>query len=333
MVGNLEENIRALNKNAIFEALQYRGEEQQNLFETARNVRQNSRFGNNAELRSVIELSNICSQRCKYCSIAKDKKSIYKLDRETILNKMTELIDAGRRTFLLQSGEYQNKDFIEDVAYCCKKGVDYCSDVKLILCLGNLSHEQYKLLYDSGASRYILKFETSNSEHHKFCRPSDTIENRLKHIKDLIDIGYQVGTGNIVGLPEQTLENLYEDLVLVNSLDLAMVSATRFVSNPAAVFGNYPDGDINLTLNFLSILRILKPDALIPSTTSLSINKDKGQINGLLAGCNTITIHDGTPKEFQENYSIYSQDRFSPGESYCRNIVEQCGMNPVKYLI
>ncbi len=327
------ENVKSLNKTAIFEILQYKDEKQQNLFQLARNIRNNSKFKNNVELRSVIELSNICSQKCNYCYIAKDKKSLYRLDKDVILNRLINLINIGRRTFLLQSGEYHNQEFIEDIAYCCKKSMEYCPEIRLILCLGNLSYDQYKLLYDSGASRYILKFETSNYNHHKFCRPSDTIENRLNHIKTLIDIGYKVGTGNIVGLPKQTFDNLYEDLELINSLDLAMVSSTRFVSNPLSVFGKYKNGDINLSLNFLSILRILKPDSLIPSTTSLAMNNDNGQLNGLMAGCNTITIHDGTPKEFQKNYAIYSQDRFSPGELYCRNIIEQCGMNAVKYLI
>lgn len=329
----LTENIRALNKEAIAEILQYNNKEQQLLFETAREVRLKGKCGNNVEIRSVIELSNVCSQRCKYCSIAKDKDSLYTMDRETILKNIRNLTDIGRRTFLLQSGENHNKDFIEDVAYCCSKASELYPDIRLILCLGNLTYDQYKLLYDSGATRYILKFETSNSEHHKFCRPADTIENRLKHINMLTDIGYKVGSGNIVGLPEQTYDNLYEDLTLINSLDLSMVSATRFISNPASVFGNYNSGDINLTLNFLAVLRILKPDALIPSTTSLSINKDQGQLNGLLAGCNTVTIHDGTPKEFEQNYSIYSQDRFSPQEEYCRNIIKQCSMDPIKYLI
>lgn len=327
------DSIKSLDKNEIVNILQYKGNDQQNLFEIARSVRNNGKFANNVELRSVIELSNVCSQRCKYCSIYENKEAIYTLDKKTILDRMLQLAGIGRRTFLLQSGENHNQKFIEDVAECCFEISSLYPDIRLILCLGNLSYEQYKLLKDSGATRYILKFETSDSEHHKFCRPSDTIENRLEHIQMLIDLGYKVGSGNIVGLPGQTFLHLYKDLELINNLDLAMVSATRFVSNPKSVFGNYPSGDIDITLNFLAILRILKSDALIPSTTSLSINKDNGQLNGLLAGCNTVTIHDGTPKEFEQSYSIYSSDRFSPGEEYCRNIVKQCGMSAVKFLL
>lgn len=327
------ENIKQLNKDVIKEILQYKGDNQQELFETARNVRNNGKYGNNVELRSVIELSNICSQKCKYCSIANGKDTIFTMDKESILKNIITLANIGRRTFLLQSGENHTQKFIEDIAYCCQEVIKIFPDIRLILCLGNLSYEQYKLLKESGVSRYILKFEISDSEFHRFCRPADTIENRLEHIQMLFDLGYQVGSGNIVGLPEQTFDHLYKDLQLINKLDLSMVSATRFVSNPLSAFKDYPCGDIDLTLNFLSVLRILKPDALIPSTTSLAVSKDKGQANGLLAGCNTITIHDGTPEEFEQNYSIYSQNRFVPREQYCRDIIEHCNMIPVKYLL
>ena len=109
-----------------------------------------------------------------------------------------------------------------------------------------------------------------------------------------------------------------------------MVSATRFISNKLSLFKDYPDGDINQTLNFLAILRILKPNCLIPSTTSLSINKDEGQLKGLMAGCNTITIHDGTPKDFEKNYSIYSESRIFPQEEYCINIINKANMQTKK---
>ena len=112
-----------------------------------------------------------------------------------------------------------------------------------------------------------------------------------------------------------------------------MASATKFIPNNFSEFKDAPAGNINLTLNFLAILRIIKPDCLIPSTSSLEQGSTNGQTIGLLAGCNTVTIHDGTPKEFEKNYSIYSDDRFMPGEKYCRDIISNVGMNAVPYLI
>jgi len=327
------EAISNLKEDKIKEILLYKGKEQEFLFEVARKIREKSKFQNKVELRSVIELSNICSQKCRYCSISKDGKPSFVLSKEVVLNNVDFLAKKGRRTFLLQSGENSNQKFVDDVAYCCSEITKKYPNSKIILCLGNLSYEQYKLLKESGASRYILKFETSDSKHHKFCRPSDTIENRLKHIETLLELGFQVGSGNIVGLPEQTLDNLIADLKLINKLKLSMVSATRFISSENSEFKNYSNSDIDLTLNFLAILRILKPNCLIPSTTSLAINKNQGQINGLMAGCNTITIHDGTPEEFEKNYAIYSQNRFSPNEQYCREIIEQCKLEASNYLI
>ena len=329
---NLIKNIRNLDKDRIKEYLLCKNEEQNKLFETARKVRLESINKNFVELRSVIELSNVCKQKCKYCSMTKTN-SIYKLKKEEVIQKIKFLSDIGRKTFLLQSGENDNQKFIDDLSYCCQKAVELYPDIRIILCCGNLSKEQYKQLKESGAKRYILKFETSNKEHHKFCRPSDTIENRLECINNLIELGYEVGTGNIIGLPKQTLDNIYEDLVLINSLKLSMVSATKFIPNENSEFENYPSGDINLTLNFLAILRILKPDCLIPATSSLETGTSKGQINGLMAGCNTLTIHDGTPKEFEENYSIYSKERFIPKEQYCIDLIKKTGMEAKKYLI
>lgn len=325
--------IRNLDKNEIKRCLKLQTEEQEELFSVAREIRNQSKFANNVELRSVIEISNICVQKCKYCSMGKNGKKLFTLPKEEILSKIKMLASVGRRTFLLQSGERSNQNFIDDIAFVCKKAMEFCPDIKLILCMGNLSKEQYKQLKEAGATRYILKFETSNANLHHYCRPSDTIENRLKCINDLISLGYQTGSGNIVGLPNQTLDDLVSDLELINKLKLSMVSATKFIPNNFSEFKDTPAGNINLTLNFLALLRIIKPDCLIPSTSSLEQGSTNGQVMGLLSGCNTVTIHDGTPKEFEKNYSIYSDNRFMPEEQYCRDIIANVGMNAVPSLI
>ncbi|MGM9993664.1 MAG: radical SAM protein [Candidatus Avigastranaerophilus sp.] len=326
-------SIKTLDREQIKQILLFKDEKQEELFAAARKIRNEGKFKDNVELRSVIELSNICAQNCKYCSIGKNGKKTYILSKETVLSRIKMLADLGRRTFLLQSGENRNQKFIDDISFCCSKAIEIYPDIKIILCMGNLSKEQYKQLKESGASRYILKFETSNEQHHKFTRPTDTIQNRLECIQNLTDIGFKVGSGNIVGLPEQTLDNLIDDLILINKLNLSMVSATKFIPNEFSEFKDYPMGDVNITLNFLSVLRILKPDCLIPSTTSLSTGNKDGQLNGLLAGCNTVTIHDGTPKEFEKNFSIYSEKRFSPAEEYCREIIKKANLIPQKYLL
>ena len=329
---NIVENIRNLNKEKIIEYLQYKNDNHKNLLKLARDIRNNGKFQNKAELRSVIEISNICVQKCKYCSICSNNNTFI-LSEKDIINRIKLLAERGRRTFLLQSGENRTQKFIDTISNCLKEAKRINPDIQIILCLGNLTRKQYEQLKDAGADRYVLKFETSDSKHHKFCRPSDSIENRLECINNLIDIGFKVGSGNIVGLPEQTYENLYQDLVLINNLKLSMVSATKFIPNEFSEFRNYPAGDINLTLNFIAILRILKPECLMPSTSSLAVSNENGQYEGLMAGCNTVTIHDGTPKEYEKYFSIYSESRFTPAEEFCRQIIKKAEMSPENFLI
>jgi len=330
---NIINSIRNLDREKIKEILYFKNEEQEELFSIARKIRENSIFKNFVELRSVIEISNICSQNCKYCSIGKNKKNYFTLSNNVILEKIKFLADLGRKTFLLQSGENKNQKFIDDISQCCTEILKQYPDLKIILCMGNLSKEQYKQLKESGASRYILKFETSNEAHHKFVRPNDTIQNRLDCINNLIELGFKVGSGNIVGLPNQTLDNLVDDLILIDKLDLSMVSSTIFIPNEFSEFKNCPIGDLDLTLNYLAILRILKPNCLIPSTTSLSKQDRNGQLKGLLAGCNTVTVHDGTPEEYEKNFLIYSKNRFSPKEDFCFEIIKQANLNYKAFLI
>ena len=328
------ENIEQLDKEYLKQCLLFKDNEQEELFETARSVRDNGRFGKQVELRSVIEISNRCRQQCRYCTMGSENKVHYfSMSSEEIYAALTRLANIGRRTFLLQSGENNDSDYIDNVKNGCAKFLLECPDAKIILCLGNLSYEQYVILRETGAQRYILKFETSRPEHYHFCKPKDELCNRIHCIENLFRAGFQVGSGNITGLPEQTLDDLINDIILTTKYPFSMVSSTKFCSNERSEFHNYPNGDINTTLNMLAILRILHPDCLIPSTSSLTLGKKNGQLLGLQAGCNTVTIHDGTADNLKKEYPIYSDQRFTPSEKFCRELVKQAGMTPASYLI
>lgn len=327
------QNIRNLNTAKLMEYLQYRGEKQAKLFALAEQIRNTSSFGKKVELRSVIEISNICNQKCRYCGMGKNNDILYSLSKNEIIERIKILANVGRRTILIQSGENTTQRFIDDISTCCSEALNLYPDIKIILCLGNLKKEQYQQLRNSGAQRYILKFETGNPKLHKYCRPNDTIKNRLECIQNLIDTGFQVGTGNIIGLPNQTLDDIVDDLILTTKFKLSMVSATKFIPNANSEFKNNKIGDINLTLNFNAILRILHPECLIPSTSSLELENKNGQMTGLMIGCNTITVHDGTPANLKANYHIYSDNRFTPAEQHCRNIIAKAGLVAEKYLI
>lgn len=315
-------------RSVLREALTFTGEAQRSLFSLAQNRRHQYFPDDAVQVRSVIEVSNVCRQHCRYCAIGGTAQSRnYTLDVQTMILLMEYLYGKGRRTILLQSGENPNEDFVNDVARAVFAMKQKYPELRLILCLGNLSPEQYENLYRAGASDYILKYEASRADLFVYCKPHDTLENRLTCIHNLCKIGFRVGSGNIVGLPQQTLDDLVSDLELAHQLPLSMNSSTIFVPAENSDFANCPAGNPNYTLNMMALLRIMNPDRLMPTTSSLEKMIPDGQYLGLLAGANTVTIHDGTPEELQQHFPIYSAKRVRPQEKHFRDILCRAGLN------
>lgn len=311
----------------LCQALLFTGSAQQKLFALAQETRHMHFPENRAQVRSVIEVSNICRQRCRYCAIGgKNQAMNYSLNSEQIVMLVEFLYKQGRRTVLLQSGENVNEEFIQNIECAVTEICHIHNDIRIILCLGNLSYEQYERLYNAGAKDYILKFETSNAELFSYCKPNDTFEQRIECIKSLCKIGYNVGSGNIVGLPGQTLEDLANDLRLVHELPLAMNSTTIFIPAENSDFADMPAGNPNYTLNMMALMRIMNPHRLMPTTSSLEKMIEDGQFLGLLAGANTVTVHDGTPEEFQSHFPIYSAKRIRPQTEHFHDILSRAGM-------
>lgn len=312
----------------LSEALQLKDEAQKELFLVARERRHRFFPDDRAQSRSVIEISNICRQKCRYCSIGgKDQKLNYTLNSAQMEMLMDYLYEKGRRVILLQSGENPSEPFIQEVINAIGKIKEKYNDLRIILCMGDMTRDQYQRLYDAGASDFVLKFEASNEELFKYCKPNDDLSNRLRCIHDLNDIGYRVGSGNIVGLPKQTMPDLVSDLKLVHKLPLGMNSTTIFVPAENSDFAGEPAGDGNTTLNMMAVMRIMNPDRLMPTTSSLEKMIPDGQYLGLMAGANTVTIHDGTPEELQEHFPIYSTHRVRPQIDHFKDILKRAGMS------
>ena len=309
------------------EALLLRDEAEQELFALARDRRKEFFPDDRAQSRSVIEVSNICRQRCRYCSIGgKHQKVNYTLDAAQMEMLMNYIYDKGRRVILLQSGENPSEAFVTDVETAVGKVKDRHPDLRIILCLGDLERGQYQRLYNAGATDYVLKFEASNAELFKYCKPNDDLDRRLSCIRDLVNIGYRTSSGNIVGLPRQTTDDLVGDLKLIHELPLKMNSSTIFIPAEFSEFENEPAGDGYMTLNMMAIMRIMNPDRLMPTTSSLEKMLPDGQYLGLMAGANTVTLHDGTPEELQEYFPIYSTHRVRPQIDHFREILKRAGM-------
>lgn len=314
-------------KEVLFDAIFAKDNAQKDLFLLAQERRLQFFPENRAQVRSVIEVSNVCRQKCNYCAIGgKDQSLNYTLSADVMIALMQHLIEKGRQTILLQSGENVNEDFISDVATAVRRIKTNYPNLRIILCCGNLSREQYHDLRHAGATDYILKFETSNPVLFRRCKPNDTLENRLQCIEMLHKEGFRIGSGNIVGLPGQNIDDIISDLLLAHELPLSMNSTTIFVPAENTPYANEPVGDPNLTLNMMALLRIMNPQRLMPTTSSLEKMIPDGQFLGLQAGANTVTIHDGTPPELEKHFPIYSAKRIRPQIDHFRDILTRAGM-------
>ena len=314
-------------RNILESALLGTGINQEQLFAYARKNRDEYFPQAKVEVRSVIELSNVCHQNCSFCNIhihAKLKR--YTISYTQFIQTIEYLYLKGRRVILLQSGENRSPQYIDYASKCIHQAKNKFDNLTFILCMGNLNYKQYKQLKDAGADRYILKFETSNPGLYQQIKPSDSLQKRIDCINILNDLGFEVGSGNIVGLPGQTVQNLVDDLLFINQLKLTMVSTSAFIPAENSNYSNEPPGDLNITLNYMALMRIRYPKMLIPSTSSLEKVKPGGQYLGLRAGANTVTIHDGTPQHLKKYFPIYSTKRFIPSEKHIKKIIAKADL-------
>lgn len=314
-------------RSTLRSGLLARGETQEQIFALARKLRDEHFPTCEVEARSVIEISNVCMQGCHYCSMAKGSGiKRYVMKHEAVVEMADFLYERGRRVLLMQSGENQAKAWVDAVARTVSEIKQRHPDFEIILCLGNMSEEQYAQLKKAGGDRYILKFESSVKRLYEMWKPTDTVEERLNCLKLLVDVGFKVGSGNMVGMPGQTVDDIVDDLLLMGEYDLTMNSCTVFIPGEACGYRDEPIGDVDFAFNAMALMRIMNPDRLMPTTSCLEKCRPSGQYIGLMAGANTITIHDGTPENFKKMFPIYSTNRFTPDNSHLLNAVAKANM-------
>ena len=266
------------------------------------------RFGNAVFIRGLIEISNRCRNNCLYCGIRKGNTMVsrYALSRETILSCCREGHALGFRTFVLQGGEdvSQTDDWVTETVSAVRKEFPDCT---ITLSLGEKSKEAYQRFFEAGANRYLLRHETFNETHYQELHPSEMSRNhRLRCLEWLKEIGYQTGTGIMVGSPGQTIDHLVEDLLFIERFHPEMIGIGPFIPHAETPFANKPAGSIKLTLKLLSILRLMHPSALIPATTALASLSSDGRERGILAGANVV-MPNLSPSSVREKYSLYNQ--------------------------
>lgn len=263
-------------------------------------------FGNRVFIRGLIEITNRCRNNCYYCGIRKGNKSIarYELTREEILECCREGYLLGFRTFVLQGGEVPEvkDEWITETVAAIRVSFPDCA---ITLSLGEKSRETYERFFRAGANRYLLRHETHHEEHYRRLHPQEmSLAHRLQCLRWLKEIGYQVGTGIMVGSPYQTIDNLVEDILYIERFQPEMIGIGPFLPYHDSPFATYPPGSMELTLKLLSIFRIMHPAALIPSTTALATLAPDGRERGILAGANVV-MPNLSPQAHREKYSLY----------------------------
>ncbi|MBV8102807.1 MAG: radical SAM protein, partial [Verrucomicrobia bacterium] len=291
-------------RDAIVRWLQVSGTEQESLFAAARSAREQI-YGRRVVVRGLIEVTNLCRVNCEFCPMRRDntkQNTIFQLTPEQILEVVAEIKSAGINIVFFQAGEVgKTTRLVGELMPEIQARFD--SPVELLLCLGNKTDAEFEFLKKQGATSYILKHETSDPALNERMRHSP-FEERVHCLRTLVRMGFKVGTGAIVGLPGQLVESLADDLELARDIGAHMVSGSPFIPAPDTPLAGSPAGDVELTLNFIAIARLMNPAWLIPSVSALERRQGGGQLNGLAAGANVLTVNFTPPVE-QEKYLIY----------------------------
>ncbi len=277
-------------------------------------------YANKVFVRGLIEVSNICKNDCYYCGIRKSNTLCerYRLSKAEILACCDEGYSLGFRTFVLQGGEDGTftDDYLCDLIKSIKESYPDCA---VTLSLGERSRDSYQKLYDSGADRYLLRHETADSEHYAKLHPDTlTLENRMQCLRDLKEIGFQVGCGFMVGSPYQSAKHIAKDLKFIEQFQPDMCGIGPFIPHKDTPFASFSAGDAELTCYLLSIIRLTKPNILLPATTALGTVESDGRQRGILSGANVV-MPNLSPLSVRKKYMLYD-NKISTGEESAQSL-------------
>lgn len=262
-------------------------------------------YGDEVHLRAIIEFSSYCKQNCHYCGLRKDNQKLkrYQLKKEEIIKTAQMAAELGYQTVVLQSGEDQYP--AEEIAEIISK-IKKTTAMAVTLSLGERDFAAYKLWREAGADRYLLKHEIADKALYQKYHPGMSFENRIESLKYLKLIGYQIGSGVIIGIPGQTPEILAADLLLSQQLALDMIGSGPFIPHQQTPLKESSRGTVELTVKFTALSRLLLPFAHIPATTALGTIDPEGREKALLAGANVV-MPNVTDSKYREKYQIYPE--------------------------
>lgn len=260
-------------------------------------------LGTHVFVRGLIEFASFCRRNCLYCGLQRQNSQAvrYRLTQEEILAAAGQAFACGADTFVLQSGEWgDDPHWLAD----CIRALKERFHLPVTLSVGERSRQAYALWREAGADRFLLRHETASAELYARLHPGYTLADRVSALRCLKELGYETGSGFIVGLPQQTLETLASDILLARELEVDMCGVGPFVPHAATPLAGLPHGDVSLTLRAVAVLRIVLPKASLPATTALATLSPQGQRDGLFAGANVL-MPSFTPELRRSSYAIY----------------------------
>jgi len=296
------------------------GDWDEELFAAADGVRRRY-VGDAVHLRGLIEFSNICRRNCLYCGLRHDNRHLlrYRMDEDTIISLAIRAKEMGYRTVVLQSGEdeYFNVDRMTRIIRRLK-----ALDFAVTLSIGEKSYAEYAAYREAGADRYLLRIETTDAALYARLDPGMDLAERINCLHNLKRLGYEVGTGSLIGLPGQSLASLADDILFFQALDADMIGTGPFIPNPDTPLGDAAGGSFELSRRMVALVRLLLPDANIPATTAMETIHPEGRILALKSGANVV-MPNITEGEYRRLYALY------PGKAcadetpaHCRSGIE-----------
>jgi len=303
------------------------------LYQKAAKVKE-EHVGNKVYFRGLIEMSNICSKDCFYCGIRKSNKQFerYTLENEAILEAARFAYSENYASLVIQSGELQSAHFTDNISNLLKTiKLESNHELGITISLGEQEKSVYQKWFNAGAHRYLLRIESSNKELYYKLHPKDKehdFENRISCIRTLKEIGFQTGTGIMIGLPFQKLEHLAEDLLFMKDMDIDMCGMGPYVEHADTPLFQYKDQLLSqrerfvLSLKMIAILRLMMPKINIAAATALQAIDPLGREKALKVGAN-IMMPNITPGVYRNDYSLYQNKPCVDEEaSDCKNCLE-----------
>ena len=287
-------------------------------------------FGRRVFVRAVVEVSNFCRQNCHYCGMRRDNRALsrFRATPDQIGDWIISRCPPSVRDLTIQTGE--DPVAVREVVLPLLRLLRRETHLGLGVCCGSLSGEFYEELREAGARYYILKFETSNRPLYSALQAPGTLTERLRHIRLLADGGWRVSSGFIAGLPRQTPANMFDDLETARSLPLAGCSVSPFIPGESTPLSEDSAGDLSLTLNCMAMLRLMRPEWLIPAVSALCLNgSTDGYRRGLGAGANLATINLTPPAE-RGRYLLYKNNRVIMTEDRVLHAIEKANLTSAK---